>query len=114
MNDADQTSNGGDRLARAALLGCGLFTTLGLFSPGLVLPQIEREFSAMPNAALLTQLVGAVASFSFSVGAPAAGVLIARYGCRGVIVPALFLFALFGTAPVALHDLWVIIGTRLL
>jgi hypothetical protein len=38
--------------AQAALLACGLFSTIGLFSPGLVLPQIERAFAAVPHAAL--------------------------------------------------------------
>jgi predicted MFS family arabinose efflux permease len=99
--------------ARAGLLGCGLFSTIGLFSPGLVLPQIERDFAANPHAGLLTQLIGAVASFAFAVGAPVAGALIARHGCRRVIVPALVLFALAGTAPLLLNDLGVIVATRI-
>ena len=102
------------RTVKAALLACGMFTTLGLFSPGLVLPQIEREFASMPNAGLLTQLVGGAASIAFAIGAPFAGALVSRVGCRAVIMPALVLFALFGTAPIVLHDLWAIIATRVL
>ena len=102
------------RTVKAALLACGMFTTLGLFSPGLVLPQIEREFASMPSAGLLTQLVGGAASFAFAIGAPVAGALVSRVGCRAVIMPALVLFALFGTAPTVLNDLWAIIATRVL
>ena len=60
---------------------------------GLVLPQIEREFASMPNAGLLTQLVGGAASIAFAIGAPFAGALVSRVGCRAVIMPALVLFA---------------------
>ncbi len=98
--------------AQAALLACGLFSTIGLFSPGLVLPQIERAFAAVPHAVLLTQLIGAVASFSFALGAPLAGALIARFGCRRIIVPSLIVFALAGTAPALLNDLWSMVATR--
>jgi MFS family permease len=100
--------------ARAALLGCGLFSTIGLFSPGLVLPQIEHAFAATAHAELLTQLIGAVASFAFAVGAPFAGALIARLGCRRVVVPALVLFAVIGTAPLLLDDLRAMVATRVL
>lgn len=103
-----------DRSALAALLGCGLFSTIGLFSPGLVLPQIERANATMPHAELLTQLIGAVASFAFAVGAPFAGALIARLGCRRVVAPSLVLFALIGTTPALLDDLWGIVATRVL
>jgi MFS family permease len=98
--------------AQAGLLGCGLFSTIGLFSPGLVLPQIERAYTTTPHAELLTQLIGAVASFAFAVGAPFAGALISRVGCRRVIVPSLVLFALIGAAPLFLDDLWAMVATR--
>jgi MFS family permease len=100
------------RGALAALLGCGLFSTIGLFSPGLVLPQIEHAFAATPHAELLTQLIGAVASFAFAIGAPFAGALIARFGCRRVVVPCLLVFALVGTAPLFLNDLRTMVATR--
>ena len=102
------------RGAQAGLLGCGMFTTLGLFSPGLVLPQIERSFAGTPHVELLVQLIGAIASFSFAVGAPFAGALIGRLGCRRVILPSLILFAIAGTAPALLDDLWAILATRII
>lgn len=100
-------------LAIVALLACGLFTTIGLFSPGLVLPQLARDFANTPHAELLTELVGTLASFAFAVGAPFAGGLIARLGCRRVIVPSLCLFAIFGAAPALLADLWLILIARI-
>jgi len=98
--------------AQAGLLACGLFTTIGLFSPGLVLPQIERSFASTPHVEVLVQLIGAIASFAFAVGAPFAGALVSRLGCRRVILPSLILFAIAGTAPALLDDLRAILVTR--
>lgn len=101
------------KIGVAALLACGLFPTIGLFSPGLVLPQIERAFIDTPNVKLLTELVGTLAGFAFAMGAPIAGALIARLGCRRVLLPALLLFAVAGAAPALLQDLWSILAARL-
>jgi len=95
-----------------ALLACGLFITIGLYAPGLVLPQIARSFAGTPHVELLTQLIGSIASFTFAIGAPFAGALIARHGCRRVILPSLILFTVFGVAPGLLDDLWAILVTR--
>jgi len=95
-----------------ALLGCGMFTTVGLFSPGLVLPQMERHFAATSNVTLLTELVGTLAGFAFALGAPVAGGLVARFGCRAVFLPALTLFAAAGAAPALLDSLWAILASR--
>ena len=100
--------------AQSGLLACGLFTTIGLFSPGLLLPQIEKSFAGTPHVELLVQLIGAIASFSFAVGAPLAGGLTARMGCRRVILPSLILFAIAGTAPALLDNLWTILATRVI
>lgn len=100
-------------IATATLLACGMFTTIGLFSPGLVLPQIERHFHAVPHAALLTELVGTIASFAFAIGSPLGGALIARVGVRAVLVPALLIFAAVGALPAALDNIWAILAARL-
>lgn len=96
-----------------ALLACGTFTTVGLFSPGLVLPQMERAFAGTAHVALITELVGTLAGFAFALGAPVAGALIARLGCRAVLLPALLLFAVAGSAPALLDNLWAILASRI-
>lgn len=96
-----------------ALLACGLFTTIGLFSPGLVLPQMTRAFAGIPNVALMIELVGTLAGFAFALGAPVAGALIARFGCRAVLLPSLLLFAIAGSAPALLDNLWIILAARI-
>ena len=95
-----------------ALLACGLFITIGLYAPGLVLPQIAQSFAGTPHVELLTQLIGSITSFTFAIGAPFAGMLIARHGCRRVILPSLILFTVFGGAPGLLDDLWAILVAR--
>lgn len=99
--------------AKAALLASGLFISIGLFGIGVVLPQIGRDYAATPGAELLVQLVGAVASFAFAIASPIAGALIGRVGCRAVLIPSLILFVLAGLLPMALHDLWSILATRI-
>jgi MFS family permease len=110
MRCADANPTGG---AQLALLASGLFVTVGLYATSIVLPQIGLAFATTPHGELLTQLVGAIASFSFAIGAPLAGLLIARFGCRRVLAPALVLFAVAGLAPMALDSLWAILATRL-
>jgi len=100
--------------ASSALLACGIFTTVGLFAPALLLPQIEKAFSGSPNAVLLTQLIGGITCFFFAVGSPLAGMLIGRVGSRAVILPSLVLFGLAGVAPAFLDSLPVIVATRAL
>lgn len=100
--------------ATLALLACGLFVTIGLFSPGLVLPQIAKAFNDTPHAVFLTEMIGAIAGFAFALAAPFCGGLVSRIGCRRVILPALLLFALFGTLPVILDNLWFIVASRFL
>ena len=55
-------------MATIALLACGLFITIGLFSPGLVLPQIAQAFAQTPHAVLLTEMIGAIAGFALRWG----------------------------------------------
>jgi len=98
--------------ARSGLLACGIFTTVGLFAPALLLPQIEQSFADVPHAALLTQLIGGIACFFFALGSPLAGMLIARVGSRAVILPSLVLVGLAGVAPAFLDSLTAIVATR--
>ena len=102
------------RSAYAALLACGIFTTVGLFAPALLLPQIEQSFSTAPHAALLTQLIGGIACFFFALGSPLAGIAISRVGSRAVVLPSLVLFGLAGVAPAFLDTLPAIVATRAL
>ncbi len=108
------TERAGGKGAMAGLLACGLFAAIGLLSPGLVLPQMARDFSGTPNVGLLVELVGTLASFSFALGAPFSGILISKLGCRRVTVPALVLFAVAGTAPLLLNDIWLILASRVI
>lgn len=99
-------------VAFAALLACGIFLTIGLFAPALLLPQIERAFAVEHNASLLTQLIGGVTCFFFAIGSPLAGLIIGRVGSRAVILPSVVLFTVSGVAPMLIDDLSLIVATR--
>jgi len=113
MQSNDQSPNvAPTRTTATALLACGIFVTIGLFSPGLVLPQIAAAFSGTPQAPLLSELIGTIAGFSFALSAPFCGTLVGLRGCRQVILPGLVLFAAFGALPAVLDNLWLIVAIR--
>jgi MFS family permease len=100
-------------MSQAGLVVCSIIPSLGLFWPGLVLPQMQRAFAGTPHLELLTQMIGPIASFAFAIGAPVAGRMVGRFGCRALIVPSLIVLAIAGTAPALLDNLWAILAVRL-
>jgi MFS family permease len=99
-------------LAKAALLGAALHVCLGLYSIGIVLPQIARAFAGTPNAALLSQLIGGITGLSFAVASPLAGRLIDRMGSARIYFWSSVLFAVAGTSVILLNNLYLILITR--
>jgi MFS family permease len=99
-------------LGQAALLSTCSASTIGLFGMGLTLVPISREFATTPGVLLVSQLVGAIVGLAFAVASPIAGRLIDRFGYRSMLLAALVAFALVGAAPAVLHNLYLILATR--
>ncbi|MGA2952583.1 MAG: MFS transporter, partial [Caulobacteraceae bacterium] len=99
--------------AAAALLGSNVLVFLGIFALAPDLPAVKAHFAAMPNAGLLTQLVGAMAGLTFALGSLAVGRLINRFGYRAVYTVSLLAFAIAGPAAAVMPDLYLVILTRM-
>jgi MFS family permease len=101
-------------LGQAALLSTCSASTIGLFGMGLTLVPISREFATTPGVLLVSQLVGAIVGLAFAIASPIAGRLIDRFGYRSMLLAGMALFALMGAAPAILHNLYLILATRVL
>jgi MFS family permease len=101
-------------MAKAALLAAALHVCLGLYSMGVVLPQIAQAFASTPHAALLSQLVGGICGLSFAVASPQVGPLIERHGVARVYFWSSVLFAAAGTSAMLLDNLYLILVTRVI
>ena len=89
-------------------------TTVVLVTAGLApaLPGIALAFQDMPNAELLVRLTLTMPALLGAIGAPFAGILLDRWGRKPVIVAALILYGLAGTAGYVLNSLTGILLSR--
>lgn len=100
-------------LGKITLLASGLPAILGLFAFGVVLPSIAAEFHTMPNAELLSQLVGGLVGLAFALSSPFVGILIERVGYRAVYFWSMLIFSFAGLSVMAIHDIYIILLTRI-
>lgn len=95
-----------------ALLVCALVPMVGLFAMGPALPMVAAAFPGDPNAELLAQLIGGASGIAFALSSPIVGALIERWGYKIVYLISLVFFAIFGTLPVLLDNLPLILASR--
>jgi MFS family permease len=78
------------------------------------LPEMASVFEDVPNADFLVRLTLTMPALFIAIGAPFAGVLLDRLGRKPVLVAALLLYALAGTAGFFLNSLSAILVSRAL
>ncbi|WP_033290921.1 MFS transporter [Amycolatopsis jejuensis] len=100
------------RLARGTILAAAMLTIMApaVVSPSL--PTMEQVFAAEPGAALLVRLAMTITSLMIAVSAPLSGLIADRAGRRPLLVTALLLYAISGTAGFFVTDLYVLVATR--
>jgi MFS family permease len=98
---------------KAALVLGATFVTFGLFAVGLVMPVLRTAFANSPQAALVPWVATLVGP-AFALSSPVAGYIIEKYGYRRVYIYSIVLFALAGSAPMLLDNLWLILPLRIL
>lgn len=76
------------------------------------LPAIERAYPDVPDVALLTRMVLTITALFIALSAPLAGFLIDRIGRKPILVAALGLYVVSGTAAIWLDDLVDILISR--
>lgn len=95
------------------MLAGGIPPALALMALSSVLPKIDAALAHNAHDSFLVkQLVGAV-GLAMVVGAPLAGVLVNRIGVRIILIAALLVFTIFGTAGLYVSDLSLLLMTRL-
>ncbi|WP_343722857.1 MFS transporter [Herbaspirillum seropedicae] len=90
-------------------------TIMGSVMIAPMLPKITAEFAAVEADALtLAPLIVAGPALAIALFAPVAGMLADRFGRKSMLLLGCLLYALFGALPVLLHELRLILLSRLL
>jgi len=113
--DEDQGSAARTRRPRgqgAILLAGSCLPILGSVLLAPVLPRMIEAFASTPGVDVLVPVVLTAPALMIGLLAPVAGRLVDAAGRKRVLVVALVVYALFGTAPLYLDTLPAIIGSR--
>ncbi|MBV7336667.1 MFS transporter [Chloroflexi bacterium TSY] len=78
------------------------------------LPEMASVFQAVPNADFLVRLTLTMPTLFIAIGAPFVGILLDRLGRKPVLIAALILYGLAGTAGFFLNSLTAILVSRAL
>jgi MFS family permease len=78
------------------------------------LPELARAFGAQADAELWVRRILTVPALSAAVGGPFVGVVLDRFGRRPLLLAALVLYAIAGTAGLYLPSLWWLLTSRVL
>lgn len=100
------------RLAQATLLLTSMLTIMAGATIAPALPAIQREFSTVPNAAVLVGLVLTMHGLFVAVGSPIVGALADRYGRRWLLLVSTVVYALAGGSGFMLDSLMAILVSR--
>ncbi|WP_417564642.1 MFS transporter [Microbacterium sp.] len=79
-----------------------------------VLPQLSQHFAKEPAAEILVPMIVAIPALMIAIFAPFAGQIVDRLGRKRLLIGALVLYSLVGTAPVWLEGLTEILVSRVL
>jgi len=78
-----------------------------------LLPRISETFSGVPGAVALVPIVLTAPALMIGLLAPVAGRIVDAIGRRRILIGALLVYALFGTAPLWLGSLPLIVASRI-
>ncbi|GAA3341675.1 MFS transporter [Amorphoplanes nipponensis] len=111
------TSSAGRRAgpAQLALLLAGsCLAVLGAVLIAPVLPQMTDHFAGVAGADVLVPVVLTVPALVIGLAAPFAGFVVDALDRKRLLIVAMVLYSVFGTAPLYLQSLGAIIGSRVL
>ena len=100
------------RMAGTLLLAGSCLPVLGAVLLSPLLPSMTKDFASTPGSAALVPLVLTVPALFIAILSPFAGAIIDKLGRKRVLIVALLLYALLGTAPVWVGPLGGILATR--
>jgi MFS family permease len=96
------------------LLAASCLSVLGAVLIAPVLPQMAQEFAAVPAVAVLVPIVLTVPALVIGLTAPFAGFIADKIDRKRVLLIAMVIYSVVGTAPLYLDSLQAIIGSRVL
>ncbi|WP_407123266.1 MFS transporter [Bradyrhizobium sp. STM 3561] len=88
-------------------------TVFGVVLLSPVLPFMMKDFAHLPNAQVLVTIVLAGPAVIIALLSPFVGVLVRRFGRKNSLVAAIIVYAIAGSAPVWLNDIYYIIASRM-
>lgn len=107
--------SGPAHLLRVTLLMAGsCLPILGAVLIAPVLPKMQDHFASVPGAKALVPLALTVPALSLALLAAFAGAVVDRLGRKRLLIVAILVYAVFGTAPLWLNSLGAIIASRAL
>jgi MFS family permease len=98
----------------ALLLAGSCLSVLGAVLIAPVLPQMTDHFAGVAGAEVLVPVVLTVPALFIGLAAPFAGIVADAVDRKRLLIVAMVLYSLFGTAPLYLESLGAIIGSRVL
>jgi predicted MFS family arabinose efflux permease len=96
------------------LLAASCLSVLGAVLIAPVLPQMQAAFAAVPGAAVLVPVVLTIPALVIGLAAPFAGLVVDRVDRKRLLLIALAVYAVVGTAPLYLPSLQAILVSRVL
>lgn len=101
------------RVRDITLYCCGGISAMSIAAVAPSLPELSAHFSGAPDIDLLARLVVSIPTLLLALAGPVVGLVADRLGRKRLLVFALLLYAVAGTAPVVLNDLHAILATRI-
>lgn len=99
-------------LRTVAILSASSLTLLALGAVAPSLPAIERAYTDVPDAAFLTRMVLTITALFMALSAPLSGILVDKAGRKPVMLVALALYLVSGTAGIWLQGLTELLVSR--
>jgi MFS family permease len=101
------------RIHAVLLLAGSCMPVLGAVLLAPVLPSMTAAFASTPGAGILVPVVLTVPALMVAVFAPFAGAVADRLGRKNLLLAAMVLYSIFGTAPLWLDSLTFIVASRI-
>jgi MFS family permease len=101
------------RIHAVLLLAGSCMPVLGAVLLAPVLPSMTAAFASTPGAEILVPVVLTVPALMVAVFAPFAGAVADRLGRKNLLLAAMVLYSIFGTAPLWLDSLTFIVASRI-
>ena len=108
----EHAADGGGVLRAIAILSASSLTLFALAAVAPSLPAIERAYTDVPDAALLTRMVLTITALFIALSAPISGMFVDRIGRKPVLLSALVVYVVSGTAGIWLEGLIEILVSR--